>query len=142
MQILAEGIVERGRGPEIIDSRITVYDVFDEMNAGRTVAQLAAEWRLTVQQIECAARYIADHREEVVRDFAEIRAWHARERVFAEEKLRNLKRTVPPKNPEMRAKFLLLKAEWEARRAWQPSGSQSRRPDETDLPHPRKSDVA
>lgn len=116
MQILAEGIIERGRGPEIENSRITVYDVFDEMNAGRTVEVLAGEWNLSVAQIECAVHYIEQHREEVVREFAEIKAWHARERVLSEERNRQRKK-MPPKNPEMWEKFQRLKAEWEARRA-------------------------
>ena len=125
MQILAEGIIERGRGPEIEGSRITVFDVFDEMNAGRTVETLAEEWRLSVAQIENAARYIAEHREEVVLAFAEIRAWHARERVLSEERNRQRGRIAPPANPELWAKFQRLKAEWEARDAWDLGGSQS-----------------
>jgi uncharacterized protein (DUF433 family) len=65
-------IIDRGRGPEIAGSRITVYDVLAETRAGVPVEQLAREWQLTVEQIEFALRYIDDRREEVEREWAAI----------------------------------------------------------------------
>jgi uncharacterized protein (DUF433 family) len=140
-RILAEGIIERGRGPEIKGSRITVYDVFDEMNVGRTIEELAAEWRLTVEQVALAAKYVEEHREEVVREFAEIKAWHARERVLAEERLRQIRKKNPPANTDLRAKFLKIKAEQEARRARYSGGSQSAGRNGTPAPNSGKSGV-
>ena len=71
-------IIQCGKGPMIEGSRITVYDVLAETRAGVPVAQLAEEWHLQVCQIEEAVRYIEDNREEVERDWAAIRARHAR----------------------------------------------------------------
>jgi uncharacterized protein (DUF433 family) len=79
-------IHERGRGPEIVGSRITVYDVLAETRAGVPVAQLASEWNLTAEQIEYALKYIDDHREDVERDWAAIQARRERERQESHEK--------------------------------------------------------
>ena len=87
-------IIQCGKGPMIEGSRITVYDVLAETQAGVSTQQLAEEWKLEVSQIEEALRYIEQNREEVDRDWAEIRARHARgnppeiEAKFAESKKR------------------------------------------------------
>jgi uncharacterized protein (DUF433 family) len=73
-------IIDRGRGPEIAGSRITVFDVLAETQAGVPVEQLAREWNLSVVQIECALQYIDKHREVVEREWSEIQARHDRER--------------------------------------------------------------
>jgi uncharacterized protein (DUF433 family) len=71
-------IIDRGRGPEIAGSRITVYDVLAETQAGATPEQLAQWYELDVEQIHLALRYIEEHKEEVLRDYAAIKARHAR----------------------------------------------------------------
>ena len=71
-------IINRGRGPEIAGSRITVYDVLAESQAGATPEEMVGWWQLDVEQIHLALRYIEEHREEVERDWAEIKARHAR----------------------------------------------------------------
>jgi uncharacterized protein (DUF433 family) len=71
-------IIDRGRGPEIAGSRITVYDVLAETQAGASPAQLAEWYQLDLAQIELALRYIEEHREEVLNDYREIKARHAR----------------------------------------------------------------
>jgi uncharacterized protein (DUF433 family) len=71
-------IIDRGRGPEIAGSRITVYDVLAETRAGATPEDLAGWYRLDVEQIHLALRYIEEHKEEVERDWAAIKACHAR----------------------------------------------------------------
>src|SRR5262245_40563634 len=71
-------IIDRGRGPEIKGSRITVYDVLAETQAGTPVAQLAREWHLDVAQIELALQYIEEHKEEVLREYQKIKERHAR----------------------------------------------------------------
>jgi len=71
-------IRDRGRGPEIAGSRITVYDVLAETQAGASPEQLAQEWNLQVEQIEAALRYIEEHKEEVLADYQAIKARHAR----------------------------------------------------------------
>ena len=59
-------ILDRGRGPEIAGSRITVYDVLAETQAGTTPEELAQWYQLDVAQIQLALRYIEEHREEVL----------------------------------------------------------------------------
>jgi uncharacterized protein (DUF433 family) len=71
-------IIDRGRGPEIAGSRITVYDVLAETQAGATPEELARWYRLNVAQIHLALRYIEEHKEEVLRDYQAIKARHAR----------------------------------------------------------------
>jgi uncharacterized protein (DUF433 family) len=71
-------IIDRGRGPEIAGSRITVYDVLAETQAGATPEELAQWYQLDIAQIRLALEYIDQHREEVLRDYEAIRARHAR----------------------------------------------------------------
>jgi uncharacterized protein (DUF433 family) len=71
-------IINRGRGPEISGSRITVYDVLAETRAGATPEELAGWYQLDVEQIQMALRYIEEHKEEVERNWAAIKARHAR----------------------------------------------------------------
>ena len=49
-------IINRGRGPEIAGSRITVYDVLAETQAGATPEELAGWYDLEVAQIQLALR--------------------------------------------------------------------------------------
>jgi uncharacterized protein (DUF433 family) len=104
-------IHDRGRGPEIVGSRITVYDVLAETRAGVPVEQLAREWNLSVEQIEFALKYIEEHREEVERELEMTKAWHEAEReriekiyahVFAaaHEKLMRLKAELDQRRKE------------------------------------------
>jgi uncharacterized protein (DUF433 family) len=71
-------IIDRGRGPEIAGSRITVYDVLAETQAGATPEELARWYQLDVAQIRLALRYIEEHQDEVLRDYQAIKARHAR----------------------------------------------------------------
>jgi uncharacterized protein (DUF433 family) len=103
-------IIDRGRGPEIAGSRITVYDVLAETRAGVPVEQLAREWSLSVEQIETALKYIDEHREEVERNWAEIQARHARERQEFEAKYGAILAA-------SHEKLMRAKAEYDRRRA-------------------------
>jgi uncharacterized protein (DUF433 family) len=75
---MSTGIINRGRGPEIEGSRITVYDVLAETQAGVPPEQLAQEWGLRVEQIHAALRYIEEHKEEVLAIYRKIKERHAR----------------------------------------------------------------
>lgn len=82
-------IIDRGRGPEIDGSRITVYDVLAETQAGASAEQLAQWYELDIGQIRLALQYIEEHKEEVLRDWQEIKARHAQAKpVELEAKLR------------------------------------------------------
>ncbi len=58
-------IINRGRGPEIEGSRITVYDVMDYTQQGWHRDRIAALFRLSSQDIQAALDYIATHQSEV-----------------------------------------------------------------------------
>jgi uncharacterized protein (DUF433 family) len=110
-------IIDRGRGPEIAGSRITAFDVLDETRAGRPVGDLAREWRLSVEQIECALWYIEDHRDEVKRAWVEIQARNDRRRAESEERVKQALASRPSANPRLRERFEQVSAEREARNA-------------------------
>ena len=58
-------IHDRGRGPEIKGTRITVYDVMDYYRRGYTPQKIAHVLRLEVKQVAAAIGYIDAHRGEV-----------------------------------------------------------------------------
>jgi uncharacterized protein (DUF433 family) len=67
-------IIDRGRGPEIAGSRITVFDVLDYHKNGWHRDMIADLFGLSSSQVEVAIRYIEEHRDEVMKDYAEILA--------------------------------------------------------------------
>ena len=58
-------IHDRGRGPEIKGTRITVYDIMDYERMAWDAAKTAAWLKLTVEEVTVAMDYIAAHRDEV-----------------------------------------------------------------------------
>lgn len=71
-------IINRGRGPQIAGSRITVYDILYESQEGLSPAEIAELFSLQKEQIEAALQYIDEHREQVLEDYRRIRERHAR----------------------------------------------------------------
>ena len=65
-------IINRGRGPEIAGTRITVYDVMDYYKDGWHRDQIAALFRLSSRDIQAAIDYIESHREEVEVEYQKI----------------------------------------------------------------------
>ena len=59
-------IINRGRGPEIEGTRITVYDVLDYHEDGWHRDMIADIFDLSSAQVEVAIRYIDEHRDEVM----------------------------------------------------------------------------
>lgn len=98
-------IIDRGRGPEIAGSRITVFDVLAETRAGVAVEQLAREWQLSVEQIEVALAYINEHREQVERDWEAIQARHERGRRAFEAKYASVLSSSRDKLSRAKAEF-------------------------------------
>src|SRR5437773_441655 len=76
--MLEAKIIDRGRGPEIAGTRITVYDVLDYYKTGWHRDMIADTLELSTQQVEAAIRYIEEHRDEVMADYAEMLARDAR----------------------------------------------------------------
>jgi uncharacterized protein (DUF433 family) len=60
-----EHIIDRGRGPEIKGTRVTVYRILDFIRDGSTPECMAQELDLSAEQVQAALDYIAAHKEEV-----------------------------------------------------------------------------
>ena len=65
-------IIDRGRGPELEGTRITVYRVMDYVQEGAPAKRIARELGLSDEQVEVALSYIATHREQVDQGYAEV----------------------------------------------------------------------
>ena len=76
--MLEAKIIDRGRGPEVAGTRITVYDVLDYHKHGWHRDMIADTLELSSQQVEAAIRYIEEHRDEVMAEYREMLARDAR----------------------------------------------------------------
>ena len=65
-------IHDRGRGPEIEGTRITVYDVRDYYREGWPATRIAVHLGLGTPDIQAAIEYIDAHRDEVEADYRQI----------------------------------------------------------------------
>lgn len=65
-------IIDRGRGPEIEGTRITVYRIMDFVVNNCSVEQVSAELDLTEEQVQVALNYIDTHRQSVMREYKNI----------------------------------------------------------------------
>jgi uncharacterized protein (DUF433 family) len=65
-------IIERGRGPEIKGTRITVYSILDYLLEGWHAERIAAWFDVSSGQVEAAIEYIREHTIEVLKDYIQI----------------------------------------------------------------------
>ena len=65
-------IIDRGRGPEIAGSRITVFDVLDYLQEGWHPVEIALNFRPSTRQVDAAVNYINEHRDEVMAEYQRI----------------------------------------------------------------------
>lgn len=65
-------IVDRGDGPKIQGTRITVYTILEYLRAGRTRDWIAAMLHLSSEQVQAAMDYIHDHDTQVNAEYATI----------------------------------------------------------------------
>jgi uncharacterized protein (DUF433 family) len=70
-------IIDRGRGPEIAGTRITVYDLVDYLQEGWRYDQIAGLFRLPPEDIQVALQYIEEHKDEVMAAYRQILARHS-----------------------------------------------------------------
>jgi uncharacterized protein (DUF433 family) len=70
--MLKAKIIQRGRGPEIEGTRITVFDVLEYHAKGWHRDEIAGLFDLSSQQVEAAIGYIEEHREEVMATYDKI----------------------------------------------------------------------
>jgi uncharacterized protein (DUF433 family) len=71
-------IIDRGRGPEIAGTRITVFDVLDYVQLGWDDKGIAIVLSLGTDQVRAARHYIETHDAEVQAESARIRERIAR----------------------------------------------------------------
>jgi uncharacterized protein (DUF433 family) len=71
-------IVKVGRTPRIVGSRITVFDILDYHKIGWRRDEIAALFDLNSRQVDAAICYIEEHLAEVMTEYEEILARHAR----------------------------------------------------------------
>lgn len=90
-------IIDRGRGPEIAGTRITVYHILDYLQAGALGLSerpgwhhtaIAAQLRLSTDEVLAAIRHIEQHRDQVMPVYQQI-----------------VHRAVAGNSPEIRAKL-------------------------------------
>jgi len=65
-------IRDRGRGPELARTRITVFDIIPYLQAGHSPNFIAAVLRLSTAEVLALMKYIDEHREEVMAINAKI----------------------------------------------------------------------
>src|SRR5881296_1365392 len=74
--ILESTIINRGRGPEIAGTRITVFDVMDYLKHKWHRDRIAALFRLSSRDVQAAIDYIAAHHDDVEADYQRILERH------------------------------------------------------------------
>jgi uncharacterized protein (DUF433 family) len=65
-------IVNRGRGPQIASSRITIYDIMDYRKIGWDVSQIAELFHIKEAEVLAAFRYIDEHKAEAEANYGRI----------------------------------------------------------------------
>lgn len=72
-------IVDRGRGPQLSTSRITVQDLLPYFQMGYSDERIICEAMpsLSPAEIRIARRYVEEHRDEVMEEDRLIREWNA-----------------------------------------------------------------
>jgi len=82
-------IINRGRGPEIEGTRITVYTIIDFLKRGWHRDLIAVHHRLSSDQVQAAIDYIETHKNEVMAAYERIleRSANAKNPPWVEEAL-------------------------------------------------------
>ncbi len=65
-------IRDRGRGPELAGTRVTVFDIIPYLREGDHPTYIAACFALSTHEVEALIRYIEEHKEEVMAINAKI----------------------------------------------------------------------
>jgi uncharacterized protein (DUF433 family) len=65
-------IINRGRGPELAGTRITVYDILEHVRAGYSRAGIAVMLGLDTRSVDVALDYIRAHEAEVNAEYQRI----------------------------------------------------------------------
>lgn len=65
-------IINRGRGPEIAGTRITVFDIMDYTSEDWDHEEIAELFRLSVDQVAAAVEYIEQHEDELLPQYLKM----------------------------------------------------------------------
>jgi uncharacterized protein (DUF433 family) len=65
-------IIDRGRGPELAGTRITVYDIIPYLEAGRSPTSIAAVLHLSTAEGLALMQYIEEHKADVMAENQKI----------------------------------------------------------------------
>ena len=69
---MAARIIDRGRGPEVAGTRVTVYWIMDFLREGSSAGRIATELLLNEEQVRMALDYIAMHHRTVEAEYEQI----------------------------------------------------------------------
>lgn len=69
---MAARIIDRGRGPEVAGTRVTVYRIMDFVREGMSEGDIATALHLTEEQVRVALAYIAVYRSTVEAEYTKI----------------------------------------------------------------------
>ena len=89
-------IIDRGRGPEIAGTRITVYDIMDYYTKDWHHTAIATWLRISSAQVLAAIQYIEAHQDEVMAEYQKM-----------------LERDAQGNPPEIQAKLDAIHAKYE-----------------------------
>ncbi|HLJ11218.1 MAG TPA: DUF433 domain-containing protein [Planctomycetaceae bacterium] len=65
-------IIDRGRGPKVKGTRVTVYRIMDYLREGSDAERIARELFLTDEQVRAAIEYIQAHESELTAEYERI----------------------------------------------------------------------
>src|SRR5262245_46606744 len=71
-QAMTPRIIDRGRGPEIEGTRVTIYRIMDFVCDGTCAESIASELELTAEQVRLARDYIVAHQSEIEIEYAKV----------------------------------------------------------------------
>ena len=91
-------IIDRGRGPEIEGTRITVFDIWDYAKGNWHRDAIAATLRLSSTQVSVALQYIEQHKANVLAQY---------QKITERERRGN--------SPELQARLNGIHADWQAK---------------------------
>jgi uncharacterized protein (DUF433 family) len=97
---MSTSIIDRGRGPEIAGTRITIYDIWDYARQNWHRDSIASTLRLSSAQVSAALEYIEQHKDEVLSEY---------DRMVERDRRGN--------PPELQAKLDAIHEKWQAKLA-------------------------
>ncbi len=69
---MAPQIIDRGRGPEIAGTRVTVYRIMDFLREGSSRETIAEALNLSAEQVQSALDYMVAHQKDVEQEYDAI----------------------------------------------------------------------